>query len=342
MKIFAVIGCGFWSHFQVAAWHELEGIKLVAVCDKDIGKAKSLAAKFGNPKVYTNAEEMFQHEKIDFVDIISSVNTHCELVLLAAKYKIDTICQKPMAETQADALNMLRAAKEAGIRFFIHENFRWQAPLRELKTLLDSQIIGRTFKANLRFCCSFPVFDNQPILRELEQFIIADLGVHILDLVRFYFGEVDTLYAKTMRVNPTIKGEDVANVFMEMESGLHCYAEMSYASILENERFPQTFILVEGEKGSIYLGLDGEIRITTKNGTTVKMVKPIMYAWLDPAYAVAHASAVDTNRDILQGLNGKACETTAEDNIKTLNLVFAAYESAKTGQPQKMRDYPVA
>jgi predicted dehydrogenase len=342
MKTFAVIGCGFWSHFQVAAWHELEGVKLVAVCDKDINKAKALATKFGSPTVYTEAEEMFRNEKLDFVDIISSVSTHCELVLLAAKYKIDTICQKPMAENQADALKMLRAAKEASIRFFIHENFRWQAPLRELKNLLDAQIIGKPFKANLRFCCSFPVFDNQPILRELEQFIIADLGVHILDLVRFYFGEVGTLYAKTMRINPTIKGEDVANVFMEMESGLHCYAEMSYASILENERFPQTFILVEGEKGSIYLGLDGEIRITTKNGTTVKTVKPIMYSWLDPAYAVAHSSAVDTNRNIWQGLNGGTCETTAEDNIKTLNLVFASYESAKKGQVQKMKDYPTA
>lgn len=329
---FGVIGCGFWSHYQVAAWHELPNVELVAVCDVDLSKAQALADKYKGVKVYSDVDQMLSTEKIDFVDIISSVATHRQLVEKAAKYNIDIICQKPMAENPADAEAMMEAVKKAGVKFFIHENFRFQAPIRRLKQILDDGTIGKPFKANLRFCCSFPVFDNQPVLKELEQFIIADLGVHILDVARYYFGEAKDLYCKTKRVNQAIKGEDVANVMLETQSGVHCYIEMSYASMLENERFPQTFILVEAEKGSAYLGPDGEIRITTKVGTKVETVKPTMYTWLDPAYAVAHASAVDTNQNILQGLMGGKAETTGEDNIKTLNLVFAAYESAKTNQ----------
>jgi predicted dehydrogenase len=336
MKLkFGIIGCGFWAHYQVAAWHELEGVQLVAVCDSDIEKAKNLAAKYTNIKVYTDADLMFQSEKMDFVDIISSVSTHKLLVEKAAFYKVNAICQKPISDTFENAKQMLSSAQKAGIQFYIHENFRWQAPIRRMKQLLDTEVIGTPFKANFKFCCSFPVFDNQPILKELEQFIIADLGVHILDVARFYFGEAKDLYCKTKRVNQSIKGEDVANVFMEMKNGVQCYVEMSYASILENERFPQTFILIEGTKGSMYLGIDGEIRIITKNGISSEIVKPIMYKWLDPAYAVAHASAVDTNKDILNGLQGGKAETTAEDNIKTLELMFAAYESAETGKAMK-------
>ncbi|MDX2195391.1 MAG: Gfo/Idh/MocA family oxidoreductase [Cytophagales bacterium] len=337
---FAVIGCGFWSHYQVAAWHEIEGVKLVAVCDINEDKAKALSLKFGNAKVYTDAKIMFENEKLDFVDIISSVDTHKQFVTLAAKYKINTICQKPMADNLQDALDMMQTVNQAGIKFYIHENFRWQAPIRRLKQLLDEQTIGTPFKASLRFCCSFPVFDNQPILKELPQFIIADLGVHILDMLRFYFGEVNTLYCKTMRVNPTIKGEDVANIFTEMKNGMHCYTELSYASIIEHERFPQTYILVEGTKGSIYLGLNGEIRTTTKQGTVSEIVKAKMYSWVDPAYDVAHASTVDTNANILKGLIGEnEAETTGDDNIKTTKLVFAAYESASSGNIISMDKY---
>ena len=64
-----------------------------------------------------------------------------------------------------------------------------------------------------------------------------DIGSHVLDICRFLFGEANSLYCLTQTVNATIKGEDVANVLMEMSNGIHCYAEMSYASILEKEVF---------------------------------------------------------------------------------------------------------
>ena len=67
--------------------------------------------------------------------------------------------------------------------------------------------------------------------------------------------------------------------------------------------------------------------------SVARRVPPPRYAWADPAYDVVHASIVSCHADLLAALQGvKSAETTAEDNLKTLDLVFAAYESARTRQ----------
>jgi predicted dehydrogenase len=329
---FAVIGTGFWSNYQIPAWKELEGVKLVAVYNRTGKRAQEVAAKFGVPKVYDTAEELIENEELDFVDIITDVDTHADFTMLAARKGLDVICQKPMAPSLDISKRMVETCKEKNVQFFIHENFRWQAPIRALNKAMDEGVIGKPFKARVSFCSAFPVFDNQPFLAELEHFILTDIGSHVLDICRFLFGEAKSLYCLTQRVNQKIKGEDVANVLMQMENGLHCYAEMSYASVLEKEAFPQTLVLIEGDKGSLNLTNDFELRITTRQGTTARKVEPVMYDWLDPAYAVVHSSIVDCNRDILHGLRGGKAETTGEDNFKTVQLVWASYESALTGK----------
>lgn len=75
------------------------------------------------------------------------------------------------------------------------------------------------------------------------------------------------------------------------------------------------------------------IRTTTRDGTTATRYPPPRYAWADPAYDIAHASIVESNRNLLAALRGEGlAETTGEDNLKTIELVFAGYESAETGQ----------
>lgn len=327
---FAVFGTGFWANYQIPAWMELEGVELVALYNRTRSKAAVIGKKFSVESVYDNAEELLQHERLDFVDIITDVDTHKPLTELAAAKGINVICQKPMAPRLPDALSMVNSCRQSGVQLFIHENWRWQAPMRKVKELMNSGEIGNIFKARVTFCSGFPVFDNQPFLAELDEFILTDIGSHILDCCRYLFGEVDTLISHLATVNPRIKGEDVANVFMKMKNGISCYAEMSYASILEHESFPQTYVLVEGEKGSIHLMKDYTIHVTTRSGTKRTEAKPVMYNWLDPAYALVHSSIVDCNRDILTGLRGGKAETTGDDNLETVRLVHAAYASARS------------
>jgi len=73
---FAVLGCGFWSKFQIGAWTEIEGAELVAVYNRTRSKAEKIAEYFKVHRVYDNAEELFKKEKPDFVDSITDVDTH--------------------------------------------------------------------------------------------------------------------------------------------------------------------------------------------------------------------------------------------------------------------------
>lgn len=329
---FAVIGCGFWAQYQIAAWKELPEAELVAVCDIDREKAESTAQKFGVARTYTDAQEMLGQESLDFVDIITNVETHADFVRLAADHQIPAICQKPLGPDMPTAHEMVSYCRRAGVPLFVHENFRWQSPTRRIREILDEGTIGEVFKGNVSFCSAFPVFENQPFLAEIEKFIIADVGSHVLDVARYLMGEVRNLRCLTRRVNPDINGEDVANVFMEMQSGAHCYVEMSYASILEKEAFPQTLILLEGSRGSVRLAPDFQLSITTREGTKHENVAPVVYDWVNPDYAVVQSSMVAINRDFLQALqHGHSAEISGEDNLKTTQLVNAAYDSAAQG-----------
>ena len=146
-------------------------------------KAAALAERFGVPAVYDDPRELLEREKLDFVDIVTDVDSHAPLTRLAAEFRVPVICQKPLAPNLATAEAMAEACRRAGVPLLVHENWRWQAPLRALKSVLDSGAIGRVFRARVQYANSFPVFDNQPFLKDVEQFILADIGTHILDSV---------------------------------------------------------------------------------------------------------------------------------------------------------------
>lgn len=325
---FAVVGAGFWARYQLAAWRELPQARCVALCDRVRSNAEALAKEFEIPSVYENAEEMIAREKPDFLDIITNAETHSQFVQLAARHGLPAICQKPMAPTVADAEKMIAACDNAGTPLSIHENWRWQTPIRQLKSILDGGAIGRVFRARIDYCNSFPVFENQPFLKTLKHFILSDMGSHILDVARFLFGEAVSIYCHAHKIRPDIAGEDAATVMMRMESGATVVANLSYSSRVEHDRFPETFVHVEGSQGSAELAPDYWLRVTTADGTRAQRCPPPIYAWADPRYALVHASIVECHRNLLHSLQtGEAPETSARDNLKTLKLIDAAYAS---------------
>jgi predicted dehydrogenase len=327
---FAMIGAGFWSRFQLAGWGELDGAQCVAVCDRDRARAAALARQCNVATVYDDARVLLARERLDFVDIVTNTEAHGELIQLAAQHELPVICQKPLALSLAEAEAALRTA---GQRLLMHENWRWQTPLRALAAALRSERLGQVFRARMQYCSSFPVFDNQPALKDAEQFILLDMGSHLFDAARFLFGEATSLYCQMQRVHRDIRGEDVATVMLHTASGATVTIEMSYASRLEHERFPETYVTVEAERGSLELGPDFWVRETTAAGTCARRHQPPRYAWADPAYDLVQASIVDCHADLLAALQGKkTAETTGADNLKTMRLVFAAYESARSGQ----------
>lgn len=335
---FAILGAGFWSRFQLAGWRELEGAECVAIYNRTRSKAEALARDFAVPAVYEDAEALLDREALDFVDIITDVDSHSRFVHMAAQRGLPVICQKPMAPDLATAEQMVAACQAAGVLFFIHENWRWQTPIRAFKAALQTSRIGMPFRARIHYCSSFPVFVNQPFLRDLEQFILIDMGAHLFDAARFLFGDASSLFCQSHHVYRDLKheavaGEDAATVMLRMGNGLTVTVEMSYASRTEIERFPETYLYVEGSEGFLELGPDFRLAETTAEGTCIRRVPPPRYAWADPAYDVVHAGIVACNANLLAALTGnQPAETTSEDNLKTMRLVFGSYTSAITGQ----------
>jgi D-apiose dehydrogenase len=327
---FAIIGTGFWARYQLAAWRELSGARCVALYNRTRSKGEKLAKEFDVPAVYDDPEQLLQREKPDFLDIITDVDTHSRFVHLAAAYKTPVICQKPMAPDIAEAEKMVAVCAAEKVWFAIHENWRWQTPIRELKKVLATGVIGKVFRARIDYCNSFPVFENQPFLRTVEQFIMADMGSHIFDVARFLFGEVARVYAQTHQITPGIAGEDAATVMMRMQQGATVVCNLSYASPVEHDLFPQTFIHVEGDSGAVELAPDYWLRVTTEHGTETRRCAPPEYSWANPRYALVHSSIVECHRNLLHALQTEAApETSAADNLKTLRLVQAAYDSTR-------------
>jgi len=336
---FALAGAGFWSHFQLHGWRELPGCECVAVFNRTRAKAEKLAAAFGisADRVYDNYEQMLASEKLDFVDIVTAVEQHAAMTRAAADRGLDVVCQKPMSTDYKSSAAMVAHCRKRGVKLFVNENWRWQHQIRAFAAALRQAPLGKVWRAHINYWNSFPVFDNQPFLKELDQFILTDIGTHILDVTRFLFGEADTLYARGHSVAKGIKGEDAVSVLFGMKNGMTAYANMSYASRVHGERFPEVYITVEGEDASLSLDFDFTVRVTTKSGTTETRHPPPHYAWADARYGIVHASIVEAQRNILAGLQGeKAAETTGEDNLKTLRLVFGCYESIKSGKVVKV------
>lgn len=175
---FALFGTGFWSTFQLAGWLEVGGVDCVAMYNRTVSKAHRINEQFGGKAtVYESPEALLKNEDLDFVDICTAVETHAPLTRMAAERGLDVVCQKPMATTLEEAEEMVAFCRAKDVKLLINENFRWQTPIRQVKTIMDEGRIGTPFRARINFTSSFPVFDNQPFLKDLEHFLLTDVGV---------------------------------------------------------------------------------------------------------------------------------------------------------------------
>jgi D-apiose dehydrogenase len=329
----ALIGCGFFAVNQMHAWRDVEGAAIVAICDRDPARLKAVGDQFGIERRYSDAAELFAAGGFDFVDIATTVPSHRPLVEMAARHKVPVICQKPFALSLADAKAMVTACREAGIPLMVHENFRWQTPIQAVRRLLDSKAIGTPFWGRFSFRSGYDVFSGQPYLAEGERFIIEDLGIHTLDIARFILGDVKTLTARTKRVNPKIKGEDVATILLDHESGATSVVDVSYATKLGTENFPETLIELDGTDGTIRLSAGYRLEVSNASGTIVSDASPQLLSWASRPWHNIQESVYAIQDHWVERLkNGGEPATSGADNLKTFALVEAAYESAATGR----------
>ncbi|CCV08906.1 Oxidoreductase domain protein [Mesorhizobium metallidurans STM 2683] len=330
----ALIGCGFFAVNQMHGWRDIEGVAIVAICDRDPERLKIVGDQFGIAKRYTDAAEMFAGETLDFVDIATTAPSHRPLVEMAARHRVPVICQKPFAPTLADAKAMVKACTEAGVPLMVHENFRWQSPIQAVRAVVDSGEIGTPFFGRISFRSAYDVFSGQPYLATGKRFIIEDLGIHILDIARFLLGDVSVITTRTARINPAIAGEDVATMLMDHVGGATSVVDCSYATRLATEPFPQTLIEIDGSDGTIRLAQGYRLTVAGKSGTVVSNVSPPLLPWASRPWHNIQESVVAIQQHWVDCLaKGIEPATSGADNLRTLALVEAAYAGAESRDP---------
>lgn len=334
----AVIGCGFFAQNQLEAWRDIAGIEIVALCDRDSERLNASATAFGIEHCYTDAAKMLDEGGFDFVDIATTVGSHRALVEMAAKAGVHIICQKPFAENMIDARAMVDAARVAGKTLMVHENFRWQSPIRSALNVVKAGTIGEPFFGRVSFRSGYDVFSGQPYLAEGKRFIIEDLGIHILDISRAFFGDATRLAATTRRINPSIKGEDVATMLLTHESGATSVVDCSYATQRTPETFPQSLLEIDGTLGT--LRLDAGYRLTIQaDGEMQTDVSPPLLSWAQKPWHNIQESVLTIQQHFVDCINsGRQPETSGADNLKTLALVEAAYMAAEQGCTVSLSD----
>ena len=328
-----MIGCGHISSQHGPAWLASPDAVLVAICDQDSGRASKKAAEWQVDRIYVDPTDMIKREKLDAVDIVTRPESHTSLVQLAAQHGLHVLCQKPLASTLAEATAMSNFCETAGVRFMVTEMWRFLPWFRLFKEEVDQDTIGRPYYlriigARRPMQRSRPVNPNQPYFADMPNLIIYELMIHWIDAARYVLGDIEGVFARSVRINPAIVGEDAAIVVLTHKGGATSNLDGSWAA----HGFPpgptrEGDIVLEGSEGTLHFAPhSGEVTRSTVDGTVKIACFPDMAVAFQSAFSgcIAHfAQAVRL---------GKSFESSGVDNLQTLAATLSAYRSIETGE----------
>lgn len=326
------IGAGYFSQFQYEAWQRLPEVEIVAAYNRTREKIEETQAKFGIPRVYAGdeLERMLDEAKPDFVDVITPPSTHLDICQLAFDRGLHVICQKPLAPTYAESVELVRRASQSSGRFMVHENWRWQPWYREIKRIIESGQLGEVFTVASRMRMGDgwgedAYLSRQPFFRDYPRLLMFETGVHFLDAYRYLLGEVDSLYAQLDKRNPVIKGEDSGIVICNFQSGTRSLfdANRYNEADTDNPRYTFGALRIDGSEGHLELDLDGGLALKPLGQPSRK---------IDYTHNRAYFGGdcvFNLQRHFVECmLSGEAFESSGEDYLKTVKLVEACYASA--------------
>lgn len=322
-----LIGCGFFGQIQAEAWLRIPEVQLVAACDTDLERARSVCQR-----AYASAASMLAGETLDFVDIATRPESHLELVRLAAQHGVHAICQKPMAPSWQEAVAMLECAKAAGIRLIIHENWRWQPWFRVAREIISRGDIGEPitylFRLRRNDGRGPEAYPAQPYFRQMPRLLVFETLVHHLDTARFIFGEIEAVYGQMRRLNPRIAGEDQAIVVVTHEGGL--------PGLVEGHRFldlaPDGPVMGE----AVFEGQEGILRVAP----TGDLWLGERCVWQNRVHQGYRGDSVwAAQRHFARALlEGTPAESEGEEYLKTFAAVEAVYRSVAERRAVRLRE----
>ncbi|MFN3190885.1 MAG: Gfo/Idh/MocA family protein [Aureliella sp.] len=330
----AAIGAGYFSHFHYDAWRRMDGVDVVACCDRDLDKAKAVAKQYGIPQVFGDYQEMLDRCEVDFVDVITRPDTHLPIVEELAKRRTDVICQKPLAPTVEESRRIVDLATEAGIRFMVHENFRFQPWYRQAKRVFESGRIGdalHTLSFRNRAGDGHgpdAYLARQPYFQTMPRFLVFEAGIHTVDTFRYLAGEVQRVWCDLRKLNSVIAGEDAGIAVFEFSDGVRALydANRFNESTAENPRYTFGELLMEANGGTLRLYADGRLTIQELGGNEIE------HAYLPSSVGFAGDCVYATQKHFIERLrDGGEFETSGENYLKSIAVTEAMYRSSESG-----------
>lgn len=329
-----IVGCGRISanHFGSIEKHAVD-LELVAICDTDPSVLKAHQERYGVP-AYLDLEEMLQKERLDLVALCTPSGTHPDQAALVARHHVHVMTEKPMATRWSDGVRMVRACDEAGVRLFVVKQNRRNTTLQLLKRAVAEKRFGRIHMVHLNVFWTRPqsYYDQGNGWRGTWEFdggAFMNQASHYVDLLDWLIGPVEKVQAM-MSTARDIEVEDTGVLNVRWRNGAlgsMCVTMLTYPKNLEGS------ITILGERGTVRVGgvavndiqlwqfdepKDYDHQIESANYETTSV-----YGFGHPLY---YKNVIDVLRGVAEP------ETDGREGLKSLELLIAAYLSARDGK----------
>jgi UDP-N-acetyl-2-amino-2-deoxyglucuronate dehydrogenase len=329
----ALVGCGRISQTHFDAIRDVEGVRLVAVCDSVEARAREAGAQNDVPW-FTSYPAMLAEVPSDAIAICTPSGLHPQHGILAARSGRHVICEKPMAIALSAADELVHACDESGVHLFVVKQNRLNPSVQLVRRAVEKGRFGRLYLANttVRWTRPQEYYDQAPWRGtwEFDGGAFMNQASHYVDLIQWLMGPVESVVAKTATLARRIETEDTGIAVLKFRSGALGVIEVTMLTYPKNLEGSLTLL---GEKGTVRIG-----------GTAVNRIEHWVFAEPDeddqrvadastnPAsvYGFGHAGYY---RNVLAVLRGEAApETDGRAGRKSLELILGIYESAKTGR----------
>jgi UDP-N-acetylglucosamine 3-dehydrogenase len=320
-----LIGAGTMGRVHAEAYAQMKNVKVVGIVDPHIENAQKLAGPLKS-KAFSSFEEALPFIKqVNVIDICLPTHLHKEFVIKSADEGKHVICEKPLAGNLNDAVYMIEYCKEKGVRLFVGHVLRFFPEYKHAKQMIESGKAGTVKLARTSRGGKFPE-GSANWFANIEQSggLILDMIIHDFDFLRWCFGEVERVYAKSASEH----GDTIlqyALVTLRFRSGVIAHVEGSWA----HEGFTMKFEL-SGTTGVIDYDSSQEQpvvfvnRAKSVNQSGIAVTEsPIAF---NPYYLeLQHfLSCLEQNEESI---------VTADDAYKAMEISLAAIESIRTKGP---------
>jgi predicted dehydrogenase len=189
-----IAGCGrFAEQSFLPAVRLTRRSEVTALYSRDINRSRSLADKFGVQNSFNNYDDFLKSD-IDAVFVASANVHHYEQVIKAAKAGKNILCEKPLAITSEQAEEMVKVCKDNNVLLAVNYVHRYHPLVIKAKELIVDQKLGKLVSIDVHFNIDFPPDNNFRFKKELSGGgALRDIGTHMIDLLRFFGGEIESI-----------------------------------------------------------------------------------------------------------------------------------------------------